>query len=288
MTTLESRERADFVLNRGEGMADAEGEKTWIRQFLQRLQSHESLEAWKEFLASYSCHIFEVIRLCEKDVDDIEDCFVFICEQLKNRRFRRLRQFRPDESATFSTWLSVVVRNLARDWRRKRSGRSRPFRAVSHLSVQEQEIYHCVYEERLSLYETYWVLRPRFPHLTHELVNKSVDLISTTLSARQHWLLNFRKPKLQAIEDKEGKDSPPIQIIDSSPSPEQRAILKERQKALRRAFTQLSPKEKVILRLRYEKELTLVQIACVAGIRSPQMVDYKIQKILTRLKKLLD
>jgi RNA polymerase sigma factor for flagellar operon FliA len=98
----------------------------------------------------------------------------------------------------------------------------------------------------------------------------------------------MRKPKFKVIDDVERMNSPPSQIIDSSPSPEDRAIRSEREEALKKAFAGLSQREKVILRLRYEKGLTLHQIARVVKIQSPQMVDFEIQKILTRLKKVLD
>jgi RNA polymerase sigma factor (sigma-70 family) len=268
-------------------MVDTHDQKSGIRRLLQRLQSDEALEAWREFLTTYSRHIYKVIRSCEHEDDDCDDCFVFVCEQLKRREFRRLLQFQPDGLANFSTWLIVVVRNLVRDWQRKKRGRPRPFQSVRRLSVLEQEIYHCVYEEGLGLVETYWLLRPRFPQVTHELVNKTVDLISTTLSARQRWLLRIRRPSFQSVDDLERKGSPQAQVVDSSPSPEERAIRREREEALKKAFAELSQRERVILRLRYEKGLSLKQIARIAKIQSPQMADFRIQKILAHLKKRL-
>ena len=54
--------------------------------------------------------IFQVGRYFEKDLDRASDCFQFVCEKLSEDRFRRLLRFKPQGTASFSTWLRAVVR----------------------------------------------------------------------------------------------------------------------------------------------------------------------------------
>lgn len=83
--------------------------ETPIDWILQQLRLREPEEAWTEFLQEYSTLIFSVLRHLEPDIDRASDCFQFVCEQLSNDSFRRLRRFKPEGPAKFSTWLSEVT-----------------------------------------------------------------------------------------------------------------------------------------------------------------------------------
>ena len=95
-----------------------------IAELLGRFESSEDSSAWTEFLELYAPVLQQVVSLIETERDAAADCFVYICEHLAEARFRRLRRFRPDGSASFTTWLRAVARNLAIDWVRKTHGRS--------------------------------------------------------------------------------------------------------------------------------------------------------------------
>jgi DNA-directed RNA polymerase specialized sigma24 family protein len=70
------------------------------------------------------------------------------------------------------TWLSAVISNLCVDWRRKQQGRIRPVRSVWHLPDLDQQVYHCIYEKRMSRAQCLQALQPRFPELTDAMVSK--------------------------------------------------------------------------------------------------------------------
>src|ERR1700752_3402511 len=114
-----------------------------IDELLQSLRSRDPQEAWARFLEFYAPAILQTVRHLERETDAAAECFLFTCEGLARDRFRRLRQLRTTGPARFSTWLRVVVRNLCRDWRRKKFGRQRNFEFVSRLPALDNEVFCC-------------------------------------------------------------------------------------------------------------------------------------------------
>ena len=101
----------------------------WLPALLARAYDR----AWDEFLDEYAALVLQIVHLFERDPDRVDDCFVFVCEQLKKNDLRRIRRFDENGSASFPTWLRAVVRNLCLDWRRSRFGRPRSFRVIARL-----------------------------------------------------------------------------------------------------------------------------------------------------------
>lgn len=102
-----------------------------IVPILDALSSGAGEDAWAEFLRLYSPLVLKISRLFARDSDQASDCFLFVCERLARDRFRRLRRFRPEGPARFSTWLYAVTRNLCLDWWRREFGRHRVFGSVA-------------------------------------------------------------------------------------------------------------------------------------------------------------
>lgn len=115
-----------------------------IAQILQNLHSHQAPEAWAEFLRSFSPLILQVVRMTERDADHVADCYLFVCEQLSLRQFRRLGRFQPNGPASVPTWLRAVVRNLCLDWRRREFGRHRVFESLQRLQGHLAECDYCL------------------------------------------------------------------------------------------------------------------------------------------------
>lgn len=258
-----------------------------ISQILRALGSSKAEEAWAEFLRRYSPIILQVVHTFERGSDELGDGYLFVCEQLSRDRFRRLRRFNPTGAARFPTWLRVVVRNLCLDWRRKEFGRKRVFESIARLPGLEREVFHCVYKEGLTLHETYYWLRPRFPSLTRQRLEESLARVCASLSPRQLWLLGFdRLATSSAVvatsaETADSGDSVP----DHHPDPESLAVLNERRAALARAMARLPAFDRLLIRFRYEEGLTLERMAEVAGLKNAQSVDRRIREILSRLEK---
>jgi len=257
-----------------------EAEQEAISRIFLDLGSSRSGEAWAEFLETYAPLLFRVARLCETDEDDAADCFLFICEQLSQRRCRRLRQFRPEGPARFSTWLRVVARRLWLDWRRRQFGRPRLFRSISRLPDLDRQVFRCAREKGLSAEETFRRLLTAFPALTVEQVKDTLERIEQSLTPRQWRLLDARPPVVESLEEE--------RIADPAPDPEALAERRQQREAVLRVVARLPAEDRLVVRLRFEQELTLAQMARILGLRDAQSADRRIRVILDRLRRQLD
>jgi RNA polymerase sigma factor (sigma-70 family) len=249
------------------------------------LGSPDPLPAWQEFLENYSPIILQVVRLFERDPDGIADCFLFVCEELSRNSFRRLRRFDPCGMASFATWLRLVVRRLCIDCHRKECGRVRVFDSVARLSDLDRAVFRVVYQDRVPPVTALHQLQPRFPDLTHGELSDSCSRVQRTLTPRQLWLLSTREPKLDALDAliASGELALHDLIRDPSPDPEALAVETQQHDALARALSRLNDSERLLIRLRYEQELTLEQIARLANLPDAQTVDRRLKKILAEL-----
>jgi RNA polymerase sigma factor (sigma-70 family) len=258
-----------------------------VENILQQVRSRDPHDAWVQFLGEYSRLIFQVSHHFERDLDRASDCFQFVCEKLSEDRFRRLLRFKPGGAASFSTWLRAVVRNLCLDWRRKEYGRPRRFRSIARLSGFDQEVFGCVYERGISAEETLRVLQSKFPEATSERVAGSRERIEQVLTTKQRWLLSVRfgrRAQETTTAFAEAESAPP-EIADPRPGPEKQVLLLERWEALDRALGHLSNPDRLLVRLRFEQELTLEQIAKLLDLGNAQRVDRQIKEILARLRE---
>jgi len=255
-----------------------------IDELLEQLCSPDSHEAWSAFLEQYASLILQVIRHFRGDSDDSADCFQFVCERLCEDRFRRLRRFKPQGPARFSTWLRAVIRNLCLDWQRKQFGRRRLFRSIDRLSELDQAVFRCVHEREVSEQETLVLLAPRFPHLTVGLLAESVERINGALTKNQNWLLRARSATAARRSNDISAIHERAEVVDSHANPEALVIIAERTTMLHRALRRLSKQERLLIRLRFEEELTLEQIAKLLGLGNAQRVDRHIKQILSALR----
>jgi len=264
-------------------------EDTQIAQLLQRLRSYQAHEAWAEFLASFSPLILRVVQLLERDEDPIADCYLFVCEQLSQKQFRRLTLFRPNGPASFRTWLRAVVRNLSLDWRRREFGRHRVFESIQRLPGLEREVFGCVFEQGMSATEAFLSLRAKIPGLEEPQVEQAIERIRGILTPRQLWLLHADRPVLPAIATEPDGNATPLdeRVADSRPDPESLAAWNEERTNLSRAMALLSEDDRLFLRLRYEQDLTLDKVAKVTGLKDAQAADRRVREILVRLQRSL-
>ena len=256
-----------------------------IKVILQQLESQNSHEAWAEFLREYGPLILQVVRNFERNPDDTADCFQVICEGLIANRFRRLRRFRLDGTAAFSTWLRAVVRNLCLDWQRRKFGRTRMFRSVSRLPVFDQEVFRCAYQRGLSNEECQNELKLKFPEVTLDRIKESLDRIEAALSVRQRSLLiaslNESKNGRSVVLDQELQLA---RVPDSRPDPEAQAITHEQERVLARALNSIPVQDQLLIRMRFEEDLTLEQCARLLALGNAQRADRRIKEILERLR----
>jgi RNA polymerase sigma factor (sigma-70 family) len=259
--------------------------QTRIDEILHGLTSHDPQLAWDQFLEDYGTLVYQVVRYFQIDPDRASDCFQFVCEKLVANSFRRLQKFEGDGSATFSTWLRSVVRNLCIDWHRREFGRHRTLRPISRLSPFDQEVFRLIYERGMSTEESLSVLVPQFSNATPEGINRSRERIEEQLTETQRWTIAVRAADVRQSSDSNGRnaaaDGAILQIADPRPGPEEEVISSENRTRLKRALRSLSDQDRLLLLLRFEQELTLQQIASLLSLGNAQRADRKLKEILS-------
>lgn len=256
-----------------------------IERILRDLGSPPADDAWAEFLELYAAQIYQVVYHLEPDRDKASDCFQFICEQLIQNRFRRLRAFKIDGAAKFSTWLRAVVRNLCIDWHRKETGRPRAFKSIAKLSAFDQQVFSLLYERGVTLEEGLQLLLSAYPNASEASLTASRERIEAGLTVQQRWLLNSRTVRSNKSEFMADLDEVAPNVLDPRADPEAQAILKERQRHLMRKMKRLSDQDRLLIRFRFEQELTLEQIAKLLNLGNAQRVDRQLKQILAQLRE---
>ena len=262
-----------------------------VQLLLERLRSPDAQAGWEEFLCQYSSLLYHSVRTFTPDEDEASDCFVHECEQLFRNGFRRLLKFRLDGTASFSTWLRVVARNLCYDWHRKKYGRLRPFKSVQHLSTLELEVYRCRYECRFSREETLQQLQATWPTANMNELTDIESRLEHSLSSRQHWLLSAWKQRestaaISSTEEETWEES--TAAIDTAPNPETLVVDRQQRARLLESVGLLPPDERLIVRLRFEEELSLEEIANLTGLGDAQRVHRRIAAILQKLRVVME
>jgi RNA polymerase sigma factor (sigma-70 family) len=237
--------------------------------------------------------IYSACKFSTSDADQAADCFLFACEQLSRNNYRRLRSYRPEGPASFATWLRVVVKNLCLDWRRKQFGRPRLFRSIAKLPQLALEVYRCRYLKGQSPDETFMSLGPRFPGLTLQRIIDTEAEVRQSLTPNQMWLIGARKLHSQnfsAISQEyrssEGNTAGEYPV-DPGPDQELQFAQKEEEERLRSVLAKLPAIDRLLLRLRFEEDLSLEQIGRVTGFGDAQRVHRRLSQIFATLRKKL-
>ena len=261
-----------------------------IETILQRLRGVDARDAWIEFLARYSDHIYKSAYLMTSDSDLAAECYLYACEKLCANNFKRLLSFRLQGPAKFETWLSVVARNLYLDCLRSRFGRKRLFRSLQRLPQFETEVFRLRVELGMSLDETVANLRPLHPNLTASEVQDAETRVQRTLSPRQRWLLQQQSAQREPMALDAGGDGNAISIEspDPAPSPEIELLAREDRERLEEGMTRLAPEERLLVRLRFEEDLTLSEIAKLTESGDAQKVHYRLTAAIAKLRDFLE
>lgn len=279
---LRARMRVYFMrMENGYGNSDG-----YVRELLAGLSSSAPGSAWREFLQRYSQTIMLIATKGEGRNHDINDCYLFVCEKLSDNGFARLKRYDLNGSASFRSWLNVVVANLCIDWRRRRDGRYRPFKSIGRLPQLEQCVFKYRIQQRLSLNACIAVLKPQFPDLTELQLARAAQRVNLALTSRQQWLLSTQSPRFVAIDG--GRNDPDsIEPRDATPDPELACIEEERHDRLRRALDRLPAQQRLLLILRYRQDLSLKEIARLARLGDPYRARRKIQQALKQLEEFM-
>jgi len=236
------------------------------------LDAGDNDTAWTLFLARYHRLIGATVARCIPDAEDARDAFAHLCDKLWEGDLGRLRRFHEGShhAAKFSTWLVVVVRNLAIDWRRSRDGRPRTT-APAGLSSLREEIYHLVLVQRRSHAETYEILRSKrndlcpFPQFLREVreTYREVDARRWSHLA-MHQIFAFESAESAEVDDD----------VDSGV---QRGRLAE-------ALSRLSESDRGALQLFLVEERPAAEVARTLGWANSKTVYNRVRRALAVLR----
>jgi RNA polymerase sigma factor (sigma-70 family) len=250
---------------------------------LEQLRSADAEIAWREFLASYSELIFGVVRTFARDTDGASDCFLYVCEKLAEKHYRRLLAFKPDGSARFSTWIRAVVRNLCLDWLRSRFGRKQMFRSVASLPPLEQEIFASVFGCGLSIEQAWLDMREQGSEVPYGEFEDRAIRIRRLLTSRQLWLLSSASTVIESLDSETA--APEVRdVVDPSPDPEKLALLRSIHLAISKGLQELDEGDRLLLRLRFFQGLGLLEVAALVGLKDAQTADRRIRDALQKLR----
>jgi len=257
-----------------------------IERLLEEFKSDEADRAWRSFLTAYSDLIYGIIRTFTRDADDAGDCFIFVCEKLSDKKYRRLRAFAPNGPARFSTWLRAVVRNLCLDWHRGRFGRRQLFRSVASLGATEQHLFALLFQRRLSTQEAWGEFARSCPGIAYAEFESKAAKLRGLLTSRQLWLLSTSNTTHESL-DSEPEASMAQELVDPTPGPELLAGLQETHLAVGKALESLHPSERLLLRMRFSEGLALQQISKLVGLKDAQTADRRIRSALELVRQKL-
>lgn len=258
-----------------------------IALLIEALHSPNACDAWVEFLESYGPVLYQTARAYTSNKDATADCYVYICEQLANNRFRRLLKFNPKGPASFTTWLRVVARNLCFDWHRSWLGRSRPFKSLQDLSPLELEIYNCRFVRGVSQHETLQQIATSFPGVGLDQLSAVEERLQNFLSTRQRWILSLRTQSEFSTAAGEQDELDLLDVADSQPDQETLLLTRQQHEQLRATVALLPADERLLLQLRFEHDLSLDEVARLCGLGDGQRVHRKLVAVLRKLRSIM-
>jgi RNA polymerase sigma factor (sigma-70 family) len=260
-----------------------------IGGLLNELSSGRADAAWARFLERFSPLLLHVARQFAVDNERAADCYLFVCEQLSDNRFRRLLSFRRDGPAQFSTWLKTVSANLCIDWRRKQEGRIRAPTAIASLTSLEQHVYRLIYVQGATRNECLRVLEQKFPGLDIERISDINARLFARLSPRQRWQVTLRPRNPVSLDEPTAADESyvPSEPVDPCEGPDWLVDKDQTRLRLEKALSKLEPRKRLLIRLRYQQDLTLEEVARLVGFSDPYKAHREIQAALSDLALLL-
>lgn len=259
-----------------------------VRELLLRLQSTGASKAWTQFLESYAPTIMMVASRYAPGPDGADDCFQYVCEKLYENDCHRLLRFNPDRGAKFRTWLIAIVNNLCIDWHRMSHGRQRPPAVIKKLPAMEQLVYRYKFEQNLDLDSCLRLVQISYPRLERQQLTVSVAGIHALLTPRQRWNLGLQRGGNSAVEELTAREGlQPGEIVEPGPGPDLLAQQQQEHDALMHAMSRLTPQQRLLLRLHYQENMPLKDVAHIAGLGDLHQARRRIQTALAELNRLL-
>ena len=261
----------------------------FARDILYRLNSADAGAAWAEFIDYFAPLIMNTAKQFEYEQNRVNECFIFVAEQLCDNRFQRLLKFNTAGKASFHTWLVTVVYNLCVDWHRKEFGRVTLLPAISALPAFDQMVFRYSFEQAMEREACFETLKADFPDLTRQQFTEAISRVHSVLTSRQRWQISVRHKSRKSTVDpglslKSGEVN---QLADQDHDPGDLAQSQQDSQLLQDGLSKLSPDERLLLMLRYQDGLTLKKIAEITHLGDPFRARREIETALGRLSGFL-
>ena len=117
-------------------------------------------------------------------------------------------------------------------------------------------------------------------------LDAAIQRVGDSLTPRQRALLQTRGPHLVSLDDSTGEqlEQSHSYARASDNDPAEKASAEQQQQRLQQALDTLPAGDRLLLRLRYEKELTLAEVARIGGLHNAQAADRQLRRIVETLK----
>ena len=264
-------------------MPDSRKQEAFIDSLLPKLLQTGDAGAWRTFLQRYGPLMMSVASQHVFDSHDAQECFLHICEKLCEDDCRRLRSFDPSRGGSFSGWLCAITSNLCVDWCRTCYGRPGVPPAIRALTELEQLVFQFSVVNGLDRETCLVGIRYRFPEATRSDLSNALSAVHTALTPQQRWKYTAFRQRGRVAGDRAG-----TLLTDSAESgPLEFAKAKEEREMLESALSRLTSRQRLVLRLRYQQEMTLEEVAAVVGLADLHQARRTIQSALRDLSELL-
>ena len=255
---------------------------------------------WQFFLDAYAETIFRIVRLLVESYDDRMDLFLFVCDRLKEADMKKVRSFhfRPEAPCRFTTYLSVVIKNIAVDFIRSRSGRLRPFRGVEDLDEADRLIFEYRFRDGRPIDEVVSLLQDRHGiKLGEDEVSGKVARLEAKLSANQRWRLlsrlfaRRRQMPIDPVADvafgrSDSGSQHPVPLPADQADPEHVLCSEDAERVFQEAMKEMAPRERLALTLRFRDGLSPGEVGPAMGI-SPAVAERLAHRGLEKLRERL-
>jgi DNA-directed RNA polymerase specialized sigma24 family protein len=250
--------------------------------------------AWTRFVETYAGLILSVVRkyLRSRDTDDVRSVFADILVALRRSKLRTY-----EGRAALSTWLTLVARTATLDFLRRRFGRGRYARALERLAPAERTLFRLFYLEGRSPHAIVtqmshtgdpWTL-DRFVASLRRIETRlgdawlrrlAYDLHAQSVGAASGRMLEYLDHVREQFEQHPGAYSPDYYLLERE--------ARHTADRLVEMMGTLEPRERELLRMRFERGWTAREIADQLGLEGARGVYTTTERIVRKLRRWLE
>ena len=251
------------------------------------------LEAWHQFVESYSGLVYSVVRRCLADFDEEawRDAYVDVLEYMHSTGLARY-----DGRAALSTWVMTISRTRAVDRRRALGGRKRDPAWLAGLSPRDREIFRLHYERGDDIEAILQRFAARGERLTQEDIAQSLDRIDARMDHRLRTRLAYDLQArtvgaasgcfLDFLDQVSHENTAAAEALRPD------LVLLERRtqrlmEEVERGVEYLVADERKVVELRFYRSLTANEIAAEMGLDGPRRAYTLIDRALASLRRIV-